>query len=56
MPARSSGIAFVDFPVSNAVEGHRRRTGKDHAEQDQAEDPPTGKPVRRDDHRPESER
>jgi hypothetical protein len=50
-----TGVALVDLPVSNAVKGHRRRPGKDHAEQDQAEDPPTREAIGRHEHRPKGE-
>ncbi len=55
MPARSPGIAFVDLPVSDTIEDHRCSTCKNHAEQDQAEDPPPRKTPSRNDHRSESE-
>ena len=55
----SPRIALVDLPVSDAIEGHRRSTGKDHAEQDQPEQPPprkTSRGTRCDHHRPKCKR
>lgn len=50
-----AGIALIDLPVGDAVEGHGGRSRKDHAEQDQAKNPPTRKPIGRHNHRAERE-
>ena len=59
MTSGGAGIPLIDLPIGDAVEGHRRSTSKDHAEQDQAEQSPprkTSRGTRRDHHRPKGKR
>ena len=59
MTSGGAGIPLIDLPIGDAVEGHRRSTGKDHAEQDKPKQPPprkTSRGTRCDHHRPKGKR
>ncbi len=51
MPTRGAGIALVDLPISQPIEGHRRGARADHCHNDKEKSARNRQATRRDEHR-----